>query len=309
MTAYAVTRLVPWSLGDLAVLAGVALIIWRVVVCVRGVRLRFAWKAVLVGVLDVVAILALYALWFEVGWGWNYDRAPIETRLRYEPARVNPSSLAVLLSHAIAEMNALAPSAHRHASEALDITALQVAWLPAVRRAGDRWSPSVGAPKVTLADPFMNASGTSGFINPLTLTPQLASDLLWFERPFDLAHEWSHLAGYAREDEANYLATLTCLRSRDPVARYSGWLELFLALPHPQRFARRTFTPLVWSDFAALRARDEEHVNLSLARFSWRTYNAYLKSNHIAAGLASYNEVTRLMLGIPFDREGLPLSR
>lgn len=282
---------------------------WRIVVCVREARTRFAWSVVLVAVLDVLAILAIYACWFELGWGWNYDRAPVEARLQYDAARVDADALAALRSRAIAQMNALAPAAHRHAAESLNVAALRAAWLPVVQRGGDRWTPRVGAPKVTLADPFMNASGTSGFINPLSLTAQLASDLLWFERPFDLAHEWSHLAGYAREDEANYLATLTCLRSHDPVTRYSGWLELFLALPHPQRFARRTFTPLVWSDFAALRARDERRVNLSLARLSWRTYNAYLKSNRIAAGVANYDEVTRLMLGIPLDRGGLPIAR
>ena len=307
--AYAVTRLSPWSLGDLAVLVGVALLVWRIARCIRIAFRRFAWSAILVAVLDVAAIFAVYAFWFEAGWGWNYDRAPVEARLLYEPRRVNAQAVAALRARAIAEMNALAPLAHRRSSETLDIAALRDAWLPAVQRAGDRWTPRVGAPKATLADPFMNASGTSGFINPLTLTAQLASDLLWFERPFDLAHEWSHIAGYAREDEANYLATVTCLRSRDPVAQYSGWLELFLALPRPQRFARKTFTPLVWSDFAALRNRDARRVNLSLARLSWRTYNVYLKSNHVAAGVESYDEVTRLVLGIPLDREGLPLAR
>ena len=39
------------------------------------------------------------------------------------------------------------------------------------------------------------------------------------------------------------------------------------------------------------------------------TYNVYLKSNRIAAGLENYDEVTRLMLGVPRDREGLPLLR
>ena len=86
--------------------------------------------------------------------------------------------------------------------------------------------------------------------------------LLWFERPFDLAHEWSHDAAYAREDEANYLAIVTCLRSPDPVVRYSGWFELFLYLPQKRHYARREFVPLVWQDFAALRKRNARHINV-----------------------------------------------
>ncbi|HEX8826846.1 MAG TPA: hypothetical protein VF778_01910, partial [Xanthobacteraceae bacterium] len=67
--------------------------------------------------------------------------------------------------------------------------------------------------------------------------------------------------------------------------------------------------PLVWRDFAAIRARDARHLNVVLAHWSWRTYNVYLKSNRIASGIRNYNEVTRLVLGIPLDARGLPEPR
>jgi len=34
-----------------------------------------------------------------------------------------------------------------------------------------------------------------------------------------------------------------------------------------------------------------------------------LKTNRIAAGVTNYDEVTRLMLGIPLDGDGLPVAR
>jgi hypothetical protein len=34
-----------------------------------------------------------------------------------------------------------------------------------------------------------------------------------------------------------------------------------------------------------------------------------LKSNQIKAGIANYDEVTRLMLGVPLDAQTLPVSR
>lgn len=258
--------------------------------------------------LNCAAILGIYAVWFELSWGWNYARAPLETRVRYDAARVTPAAAAALRDRAMAEMNALAATAHARATFPLDQQALEAAWLPAVQRAGDAWTPSVGSAKPTIADPFMQATGTSGFINPLTLNVAMASDLLWFERPFDLAHEWSHDAAYAREDEANYLAIVTALRSTDPVAQYSGWFELFLYLPQKRHYAHREFVPLVWQDFAALRKRDARHINVILAHWTWRTYNVYLKSNRIASGVANYDEVTRLILGIPLDAQGLPAA-
>jgi hypothetical protein len=308
--AYSITRGLPWSLGDFAFGIGIAAIVWRVVAFVRGGgrgrRRRRSSFGLLV--LDVAAIVGLYAVWFEASWGWNYARAPIEARMRYDPARVTPGAASRLRTHAMAELNALAATAHARAAAPFDRSVLRDAWLPAVQRAGDAWTPEAGDAKPTVANPFMEATGTSGFINPLTLNVQLAADLLWFERPFDLAHEWSHVAAYAREDEANYLAIVTCLRSPDPVIRYSGWFELFLYLPQKPRYARAEFAPLVWKDFAALRERDSHHVNVLLAHWTWRTYNVYLKSNRVASGVLNYNEVTRLILGIPLDADGLPES-
>ena len=36
---------------------------------------------------------------------------------------------------------------------------------------------------------------------------------------------------------------------------------------------------------------------------------SYLKTNRIASGIANYDEVTRLMLGVPLDPDGLPSSK
>jgi hypothetical protein len=304
--AVTITRPLPWSLGDLAALIGAAAIVWQIVEFFRGPRRR---NQLVLRVLNCLAIAGLYALWFELSWGWNYARAPLESRVRFDAARVTPAAATALRRRAIAAMNALAPVAHARASNELDLDALRAAWLPLVQRAGDDWTPSVGGPKPTVADPFMVATGTSGFINPLTLNVALASDLLWFERPFDLAHEWSHDAGYAREDEANYFGILTCLRSPDPAVEYSGWFELFLYLPQKRHYARKEFVPLVWADFAAMRKRDARHINVMLAHWSWRTYNVYLKSNRISSGIANYDEVTRLMLGVPLDASSLPVAR
>ena len=42
--------------------------------------------------------------------------------------------------------------------------------------------------------------------DPFLLETLIAPDLLEVERPFVIAHEWAHLAGYADESEANFVA-------------------------------------------------------------------------------------------------------
>jgi hypothetical protein len=336
-TISAVTVPLAFSLDDVIkcvfLLAAVAIVIagWRRSVLTARVsegprselpaRIRRHIGVFFLTIAELLALGGYIAMWFVLGWGWNYDRGPVESRVQYNAAALTPVALARLRVQTMHEMNVLAARAHRRidasgssggdstsGSDTVNIQELQGVWLPVVQRLGDTWTPYVSASKATLVDPFMNANGTSGFISPFTLEVLTASDLLWFERPFDLAHEWTHIAGFAREDEANYVAALTCIRSRDPVIAYSGWLEIFLYLPPLKTYKRSMFAPQVWQDFEALRKRNDRHINLAFSHFSWGAYNAYLKSNRIASGINSYNEVVRLLLAIPRDSQGLPRS-
>jgi hypothetical protein len=300
------TPAIPFALGDVVIVIGI------VIVLASLFFVRPWWRA-LVG---IAALAGFYALWFYGGWGFGYDRAPVQTRVAYSQTRVTKAQVDALRDRAMAEINRLAPLAHamhrvvRQAHhDTLDVNELRTAWLPVVQRLGNDWTPDVHASKPALFGWFMNKSGTSGFTNPFTLETQLAPDLLWFERPFDQAHEWSHVAGFNREDEANYIAAVTCLRDPDVIAQYSGWLELFLYLPQKRHYAHSEFVPVVWADFEALRKRNAQFVNLNLSRFSWRVYNSYLKSNHIAAGVENYDQVTQLIAGIPLDSQGLPVTK
>ncbi len=45
--------------------------------------------------------------------------------------------------------------------------------------------------------------------------------------PFTAAHELAHQRGIAREDEANLIAFLVCIRSDDAYIKYSGYLNMF----------------------------------------------------------------------------------
>lgn len=292
------TPVLPFSLGEAFIVLGVIAILASLAF------VRPWWRALL----GIGALAGCFTVWFYAGWGYGYDRAPLETRTAYDSARVSSRAVDALRSQAVAQMNRLAAPAHAAAARPYDLGALREAWLPVVQRLGDAWAPNVSAAKPPIAGFIMDRNGTSGYTNPFSLETQLAPDLLWFELPFTQAHEWSHVAGFNREDEANYIGVVACLRDRDVVAQYSGWLELFLYLPRLQNYPHKMFATLVWRDFDALRARNAHFVNVDFSRFSWRMYNSYLKTNHIAAGVENYDEVTRLMTGIPLDAQGLPLA-
>src|SRR5262249_33088986 len=153
-------------------------------------------------------------------------------------------------------------------------------------------------------------AGISGMTNPYLLETLVERDLLPFERPFVVAHEWSHLAGFADESEANFVGWLTCLRGSIP-EQYSGWLFLYDELAAAVRREDRTtlaerLGPGPRADLQAIAQRFQRQVNPTVSAAGWRVYDQYLKVNRIEAGARSYAEVVRLVLGVRFGPDWTP---
>jgi hypothetical protein len=138
------------------------------------------------------------------------------------------------------------------------------------------------------------------------------SEVLPFERPFIVAHEWGHLAGYAAESEASFLGWVTCLHG-DAQAQYSGWLRLFLSLasdvpPVDYRAAVERLDAQPRADLSAVvsRFRQSQPVVRHAAE---RVYDRFLKANRLAAGVRSYDQVVTLILGTRGGLDGRPSLR
>jgi hypothetical protein len=244
---------------------------------------------------------ALYLV-FLVAWGFNYRRLPMTERLPFDERAITSDAAARLADVAVDRLNAL--HARAHGEGWLPATTID----PALAGAFDRVMPelgggervAVGRPKRSLFDWYFTRAGVSGMIDPYLLETLVASDLLPFERPFVVAHEWSHLAGLADEGEANAAGWLVCLRGTAG-HQYSGWLfmygELSGVLPARAALgARLAAGPR--ADLRAIRERVARHVNPTISNAGWRVYDSYLKANRVEAGTASYGQVVRLALGL-----------
>src|SRR5262249_38737750 len=131
----------------------------------------------------------------------------------------------------------------------------------------------------------------------------VAGDLLPVERPFVLAHEWSHLAGYAEESEASFVGWLTCVRAGDEHA-YSGWLFLYgetiFSLGADDRRTLPELAAGPRADRRAISERFRRNVSPRVSAAGWLVYDRFLKANRVEAGAASYADVVRLVLGAKF---------
>ena len=277
-----------------------------------GTRMTFAgWT-----LRTAVAVAVLY-LAFLLAWGLNYRRVPLEQKLRFDARGVTPDAARDATRLAVDRLNALYAAAHAPASDELGHVdpALAAAFAGATRLLGASGTTVPARPKRTLLDFYFRPAAVAGMTDPFFLETLVESDLLPVERPFVVAHEWSHLAGFADEGEANFAGWLTCIRADAP-SQYSGWLFLFgeLAnrLPRADRadaVARLQAGPR--ADLRAIAARLTRDVKPQVSAAGWRMYDRFLKANRIDAGAASYAQVVRLVLGtkMGITDESAPPSR
>jgi hypothetical protein len=299
------TNRVPFAVGDLELVVVVlALIAWWVR-ALRGVPRTRRRRRALALLAHTLGWAAFGVVVFEVLWGFNYRRETVVQRVDYRAARVTDARVRAFSERIVGVLNHDVAAAHR---ERVDPERLQAAWAPIIARLGDRWDVAITDPKATLLQPYYAAAGIGGQYSPLSFETFLNASFLPFEIPRALAHEWSHAAGFTDEGDANFIGTLTCLRSDDPLIRYSGAFWTYGELPDAERRRLRLDRRVV-ADFEASRKRFMAGYVPQIFDLQWRFYDSYLRTNGVRGGVASYGYFLRLLVGTALDERGLPMVR
>jgi hypothetical protein len=310
-----VSNLVPFAILDLLLLIVVPTVVIRVIAAVR-----MSWRARDLRpfgrtVFHLLATAAALYIAFLALWGLNYRRVRMADRLVLDRTAPTSEQVVGLGLNAVSEMNRLYVQAHEQVvvgAEWRD-SALRNAFADVQHALAEAPDAQPGRLKRSLLGPYFRWAGVDGMVNPFGLEVIANPDLLPFERPFVAAHEWSHLAGYANEAEANFVGWLTCVRA-SPSHQYSGWFYLY------------------WQVAAEVNAEERGRLNAGLAegprrdvnavitrlrrgqipalqRASWQVYDTYLKANRVEAGVRSYGEVVTLLLRARFAPEWVPVRR
>jgi hypothetical protein len=262
---------------------------WR-----RGLRRAAASMAVGAA----IAYLAFLAMW-----GGNYRRVPLIEKLAFDPERIGTDAALKLGEGNAATLNRLYAAAH---PGTLSLPSLAASFQETTRQLGARAPMVPGRPKPTLFGGYFHQVSVAGMTDPFFLETLLAPDLLDVERPFVIAHEWAHLAGYADEAEANFVAWITC-RHGDAVAQYSAALAMYgYALPGKPPNQILDLGPRI--DLYAMSYRYTQTIR-SMRLAARKGYDAYLKANRVQKGVESYDAVVQLILGTSIDERGYPRLR
>ena len=158
-------------------------------------------------------------------------------------------------------------------------------------------------PKPLINSWILSIQQVTGVYSPFTIEANYNRDIPYYDIPFTVCHELSHLRGYMQEEEANFIAILATIGSDDTYFNYSGYVSAWvyagnaLATANPEKFAElynrinihtrqdMRYNNEFWDQYETEVAEAHEKIN-----------DAYLKYNGQASGVLSYGHVVDLMV-------------
>ena len=159
------------------------------------------------------------------------------------------------------------------------------------------------APKPLLLSRILSVQQLCGVYSPFTVEANYNREMPLYNIPHTICHELSHLKGFMREDEANFIGYAACIHSEDLYFRYSGYLMGWvyagnaLAQADPEGFAalRSALPQAALTDLSYNNAYWDAFQG-KVAEVSTRVNDTYLKLQDQQDGIQSYGRVVDLML-------------
>lgn len=159
------------------------------------------------------------------------------------------------------------------------------------------------APKGVIASRLMSWCDITGIFIPFTFEANVNIDVPFYSQPATMCHELSHLRGYMREDEANFIAYLACRNSESLEFQYSGAMLAFVHANNALYDANSELGQEVYSSLYPGVQRDFAYNSAYWKQFegpvseiSSSVNDSYLKANGQEDGVKSYGRMVDLLL-------------
>lgn len=314
-----ITCFLPFSLAGIIIILLVIFVLWVLVRFIikmvhgRGKRLR-----IILSLLSKAYItIGIIYFAFVFLWGLNYQRQPFSViaGLEIKPAAVD--ELASVCQNIIDKANTLRGMTKEGSSRTMTVGG---GYTDVFRRAGLGYEKvssiypelggSYGMPKAFIPSVAMSYEGISGVYFPYTGEANVNIDMPMSFLPAAACHEMAHQRGFAREDEANYIAFLVCSLHPDADFQYSGYLLALvnsmnaLYAHDPGKYAQleKKYSPGVMRDLI----ENDNFWNSykgPIQDISEKINDTYLKANMQADGIYSYGRMVDLLIA-QYRRDG-----
>ena len=296
----AFSSLFPFSLEEVLV---VVCILWILLFPFIQRRRGKSWKYI--GGRELEMLAWIY-VWFYFGWGLNYFRYNIYTRLQIPPVKYEEQKFLDFLHTYTDSLNTTYVSQVELPEETIE-SEVKGFYQSVPEEAGLVFPKSYQRPKFFTFTPLYSSVGVLGSMGPFFAEAQLNRDLLPVQLPFTYAHELSHLLGVSNEAEANYWVYRACTESEMQAMRYSGYMGLLpyvlsnaSSLLTKEQFQEwvKTIRPEIIATYNEKQEYWRERYSPIIGKVQEITYNLFLKGNQIPSGRKNYAEVISLLLSL-----------
>jgi len=307
-----ITGLLPFSLAELIIVSFVVLTLLYVLKAIFKV---YKYKnrrlnIIKTFILNILATSGLIYFSFQLLWGFNYQRLTLDKIFELNVRTSSSNELALLCVSLVNSSNTLRGKINENQYGVMELPYNKKYILKTAHLGYDQASlqytklkGNYGTPKPILLSNPMCYTGITGFYFPFTGEANINMTEPDSFLPFTTTHEMAHQLGFAKEDEANYLAYIACINHPDINFQYSGTLSAlsysFNALrksdPEIQKQLVLTCSTGVIND---LNYNQEFWQKYSgpVDKIGDKVNDTYLKSQNQKSGTKSYGAMVDLLL-------------
>ena len=295
---------IPFSFGDIMY---ALLIIFLLISLAKLFRNRF--RNGLKYLTDALLITNIIYFSFHILWGLNYYRLPLHQALKIENDYTT-EELISLSQRLINRANELHYELEKNDS-------LPVNFSYSLNKVFDKTLdgyleveenfPKLDYPPKSIKNSLfrypLSVMGFSGYLNPITNESHINGLIPAHRWPLVSCHEEAHQLGFAKENEANFIAVIATTNNKDLYFKYSGYIfalryclsEVYMRNPDAADLLKAKIRPGIlanykesydfWSSFS-------NPLEPILEVF----YGHYLKANNQPSGMKSYSYVVALLV-------------
>lgn len=300
-----ISRLFPFSLGDILYLLFIAFVLYRLIKYLRRLKRDGLKKQILLSApLGMLNFSLILYITFKILWGLNYSRPSIAEQLKIGDQKYSPAQLTSLAEYLIAEINNIQterlklqnPAQQHYSTDELE--GLAASAYQQMEASNTFFSYRQPALKKVLNTWAITKIGLEGYYNPLSAEANVNMRIPAHNLPFVACHEIAHQLGVGREDEANLVGYLVAGNSKDINFRYSALYSVLRNV----LFEVRIKSPEKYEGLADS-INEATKLDFKRDRDFWMKYNSdmyaymdvaldsFLKLNNQQKGINSYQDI------------------
>ena len=311
----ALTGRVPFSVMEVILLSlGAAALVFLVLWIREAIRQKGRWWLVCLKRLwIIVSAASAVFFWFILTGDLNYYRIPVGQSLGLQTEATDVKTLRSLCHLLAGQAAELRPQCEED-SEGVFASSVTYAELAetatgAVTALDEIYGVQLfdlagqTRPKAMYFSEVMSYIQLTGVIFPYISEPNINVHQPAYGISSTMCHELSHICGFMREDEANFIGYLACISSENEAFRYSGYLTGWVYAGNAlARVDMRRYIELTNQLCEEARQDLDENSDFwnryesKVSEAATRMNDTYLKMNSQADGVKSYGRMVDLML-------------